>query len=300
MKLKVVLSVFISIILFQFCSSDNLKEKGSPEYIKSIKDWHNNRVERLKKENGWLNLVGLYWLEEGKNSFGSDKSNKIVFPENAPSKMGKFILQDSVVTVELPENSEITVDGKFVKSVKLKSDIEDSTNILSYKNFRWFLIQRGDKFGIRLRDLNADLVKHFPGIETFPVNEDWKFEADFFPYNPTKEINIPTIIGTVDVEDSPGYVEFQKDSKSYKMDAIQSGDGLFFVFADLTSGEETYGAGRFLYTNGPDENNKVIVDFNKAYNPPCAFTKYATCPLPPDQNRIQLKITAGEKKFGNH
>jgi uncharacterized protein (DUF1684 family) len=299
MKLKIFLFV-LAALLFSNCSSENFKEKGSAEYIKGINDWHQKRVERLKHESGWLNLVGLYWLEPGKNSFGSNKSNQLVFPDGTPEFIGNFILKDSSVTAEIFDNPDVKVDNQIKSTILLKSDLEDSTTIISYKSFKWFLIKRGEKFGIRLRDLNAELVKNFPGIKRFPVNEDWKLNAKFVNYMPPKEINIPTIIGTVDVELSPGYVEFEIQNNIYKLDAIKSGDGLFFVFADLTSGEETYGAGRFLYTDGPDQNKNVILDFNKAYNPPCAFSKYATCPLPPEQNKIKLRIIAGEKNFGNH
>lgn len=299
MKLKIFLFA-IAAFLFCNCSSEKLEEKGTAEYIKSINDWHEKRVERLKEESGWLNLVGLYWLQPGKNSFGSSKSNQLVFPVGTPEFIGNFILEDSTVTAEIFDNPDVKIDNQIISTIILKSDLEDSTTIISYKSFKWFLIKRGEKFGIRLRDLNADLVKNFPGIERFPVNEDWKLNAKFVDYMPPKEINIPTIIGTVDVELSPGYVEFEIQNNIYKLDAIKSGDGLFFVFADLTSGEETYGAGRFLYTDGPDQNKNVILDFNKAYNPPCAFSKYATCPLPPEQNKIKLRITAGEKNFGNH
>ncbi len=299
MKSKLLMILF-SLFIFSFCSSENIEEKGSDEYLESVNKWSENRESRLKEESGWLNLVGLFWLNEGENTFGSDSKNNLVFPKDMPAKIGVFSLIDSVVTVKLNDNSEVQINDKLVNSEVLKSDIEDSTTIMSYKNFKWFLIKRGDKFGIRLRDLNADLVKNFPGINRFPINSDWKITAKFYPYNPPKQINIPTIIGTVDVEDSPGYVEFEMNDQKYKMDAMKNGKGFFFVFADLTSGEETYGAGRFLSADAQNENGKVILDFNKAYNPPCAFTKYATCPLPPEQNRLKLRITAGEKNFGNH
>ncbi|MDX1699992.1 MAG: DUF1684 domain-containing protein, partial [Melioribacteraceae bacterium] len=156
---------------------------------------------------------------------------------------------------------------------------------------------RGDKYGIRLRDLTADLVSDFKGIERFPVQDKWKIEAKFVKNNPPKKIMIPSIIGTVSESYSPGTLEFEFDNKEFRLSPIKSGNRLFIVFADLTSGEETYGAGRFLYTNGPDSNNIVILDFNKAYNPPCAFSKYATCPLPPDENKLKVRISAGEKNY---
>ncbi|MGK9368254.1 DUF1684 domain-containing protein [Melioribacter sp. Ez-97] len=288
----------LALSLLLFNCSDDLKEKGSPEYISQIKDWHKKRIENLKKENGWLNLAGLYWLKEGENSFGSDPSNDIVFPPEAPAFIGYFILSDSTVNVRINDNIEVYENGIPVKEKFMRSDIEDSTTVLQYGRFKWFAIKRGNLYGIRLRDLESPLLKNFEGIDTYPVNSDWRIEAKFEPYNPPKKIKIPTIIGTVEEENSPGALVFEKDGNTYRLDAIDAGERLFIVFADKTSGVETYGAGRFLYTDKPDSGGTVIIDFNMAYNPPCAFTRYATCPLPPKQNYLKLKITAGEKNYG--
>ena len=170
---------------------------------------------------------------------------------------------------------------------------------MSIGSLRWYIIKRDDKYGVRLRDIDANLRKEFKGIDTYPVNEDWKITAKFEAYNPPKTISIPSIIGTVEEDMAPGALVFEKDGKEYRLDPVVEGDEFFIIFADETSGEETYGAGRFLYTAMPDSTGNVILDFNKAYNPPCAFTPYATCPLPPKQNYLKLRITAGEKKYGN-
>ncbi|GBD86447.1 hypothetical protein BMS3Abin03_00367 [bacterium BMS3Abin03] len=280
------------------CKSESPKPKGSPEYISEIQQWHQKRIERLKEDNGWLNLVGLYWLKEGKNTFGSAKNNDIKFPGNAPSNIGSFFLEDSIVTVKINPDVNVTNNGNPVKEMNLKNDMTGNPTILETGTLRWYIIKRGDRYGVRLRDIDAPLVKEFKDIEVFPINEDWRFEAKFEPYNPPKHILIPTIIGTKEEDVSPGQLIFNKDGKTYKLDAIDEGDKFFIIFADRTSGEETYGAGRFLYTDKPDSNNIVILDFNKAYNPPCVFTKYATCPLPPKDNYLKLKVTAGEKMWG--
>jgi uncharacterized protein (DUF1684 family) len=177
------------------------------------------------------------------------------------------------------------------------SDLSDNPTILSYETLRWFVIKRGEKYGIRLRDLTSDTISYFRGIERFPVQDKWKIKAKFVESNPPMKIMIPSIIGTVNESYSPGALVFEIDDKEFKLSPTKSGSRFFIVFADLTSGEETYGAGRFLYTNGPDSNNIVLLDFNKAYNPPCAFTKYATCPLPPDENKLKIRISAGEKNY---
>lgn len=284
------------LLLFTGCE----KDIGSPDYVKSIKQWHEERIARLKTETGWLNLVGLYWLQEGKNTFGSAKDNDIVFPEKAPAHIGTFILNDSSVTVKINPEVKVTTGSRPVTDLKLKDDLSDSTTVLSYKSLRWFIINRNGRYGVRLRDLDAPLVKEFKGIDTYPVNEKWKVEAKFEPYPAPKVIEIPNIIGSFEKDTVAGRLVFNIDGKTYTLDPVSEGNEFFIIFADETNGNETYGAGRFLYTDKPDSSGMVELDFNKAYNPPCAFTKYATCPLPPKDNYLHLKITAGEKKYGNH
>ena len=297
--IRKILILFTTVILVN-CSQENDAEKGSEEYIRSINEWSSAREERLTRENGWLNLAGLFWLEEGNNKFGSDKSNDIVFPEEAPDFIGSFILEDSTITVMINEDIPALIDSQEIKSADLRTDISGDPQMMDYKNLRWFLIKRGDQYGIRLRDLNSEAVTNFEGINRFSVNEDWKMTAEFIPFQEPKKINIPTILGTIEEDFAPGKLTFTKEGKEYSLLPTSAGEGLFVIFADETSGEETYGAGRFLYTEKPDSAGNVILDFNKAYNPPCAFTKYATCPLPPKENYLKLRISAGEKNYGNH
>jgi uncharacterized protein (DUF1684 family) len=272
--------------------------KSSPEYIAEIEQWQDKRIENLKKETGWLNLVGLYWLKEGENSFGSSEENDIQFPQNSPSVIGNITLDDSVVSFKSTNKVNVTIDGKVASESFLKEDLKGEPTIMELGSLRWFIIKRDNRFGIRLRDLESSLLNEFEDIERFPVNDEWKIEAMFEAYNPRKLISIPNILGTVNEEESPGKIIFNKNEKTYYLDAVDAGSGLFFIFADETSGDETYGGGRFLYTEKADSNGIVLVDFNKAYNPPCVFTMYATCPFPPKQNYLQLKITAGEKMWG--
>lgn len=293
--------ILLTVILLQYilsaCSSQ-LKEKGSAEYINQIKQWHNKRIANLKKENGWLNLIGLLWLKQGENKFGSDKTNDIIFPEGkSPAFIGTFYLEGSGVKVKINNDVNVLADGKQIKEMKLISDAEGEPTILSYGSLRWFVIKRGNRFGIRLRDMEAPLVKNFTDIETFPINSDWRIEAKFRKYDKPKKIEVPNILGSVEEDSTSGELVFSKDGKLFSLVALDEGNSLFIIFADKTNGEETYGAGRFLYTDKPDSAGKVILDFNKAYNPPCVFTKYATCPLPPKQNYLDLVVTAGEKMF---
>lgn len=295
-----VLSAMIILLSILSCSKNEEKPKGSAEYISEIQQWHQKRINNLKKEKGWLNLVGLYWLKEGENTFGSAADNDIKFPQNAPKHIGTLFLKDSIVSVKINKNVTVTHNGNLVNEIQLADDMSGNPTVLETGTLRWYIIKRGDRYGVRLRDIDAPLVKKFKDIKMFPINEDWRFEALFKPYPQPKHILIPTIIGTKEEDVSPGKLVFTKDGKTYTLDAIDEGDSFFIIFADETSGEETYGAGRFLYTDKPDSTGKVILDFNKAYNPPCVFTKYATCPLPPEGNYLKLKVTAGEMMWGKH
>jgi len=288
------------IVMFIFLLAGCEKNEGSPEYIKSIKQWHEKRITRLKSETGWLNLVGLYWLNEGKNTFGSARDNDIVFTENAPPYIGTFILNKGTVVVEIYPGVKVIADSLPIVDMQLKDDLSDSTTILSLGSFRWFIINRNGKYGVRLRDMNAPLVKEFKGIETYPVDEKWKIIARYIPYPAPELVDIPNILGSVEKDTVEGRLYFSINGNKYTLDPVSEGNELFIIFADETNGEETYGAGRFLYSAKPDSLGNVVMDFNKAYNPPCAFTRYATCPLPPEQNYLHLRVTAGEKKYGNH
>ncbi len=287
------------IIIFFGC--ERYEEKGSPEYIKEINEWHRKRIENLKKENGWLNLVGLFFLKPGENTFGSAVSNDFRIEDGSlPARICTFILKDSIVEIVPEEGVELKVNDKLISRMILIDDHLNEPTIVSLNSYKWYIIRRRDIYALRVRNLNAPLVKEFSGIDRFPVNEDWKIIADFIPYTPPKEIDVPSIIGVNQKEISPGKVRFKIQNQFFELDAFESGNSLFFVFSDETNGKETYGAGRFLVANKPDSNSKVILDFNKAYNPPCVFTKYATCPLPPPQNHLKIRITAGEKVYGKH
>jgi len=298
--MKTFLSFFVILtitIIFYSCKTEILEQKGSPEYISEVNEWHQKRIERLKDENGWLTLVGLYWLEEGENTFGSDKGNDIVFPENTPDKIGTITLLDTTLTLNVSDNVIVANNGEPVRKIILQNDLTGDPTILDLGTLHWYIIKRDEKYGIRLRNTDAPLRKEFEGIERFPVNDDWQLEAKFERYEPPKIISLPTQLGTVAEERSPGAALFTVNGKEYRLDAIDTGERFWFIFADQTNGKETYGAGRYLYTDKPDLTGKMIIDFNYAYNPPCVFTKYATCSFAPKQNHLLLRITAGEKNW---
>lgn len=281
------------------CTNDDPVQKGDPKYLAEIEQWHSKRIERLKGDNSWLNLAGLFWLKEGENKFGSASSNDLIFPKDkSPDFIGTLILKDSIVSIKVAEGINVTANDMPVTELQLKDDLSNEPTVLKLGSLKWYAIKRGDRFGIRLRDLESDLVKNFTGIDRFPVNDKWRISASFVPFEKPKIISIPTIIGTPDKMICRGELHFKIDGKDYTILPVDEDGSLFIIFADETNGEETYGAGRFVYADPPDSTGKVIIDFNKAYNPPCIFTPFATCPLPPKENVIRTKITAGEKLWG--
>jgi uncharacterized protein len=302
---NILLSTALLTIVSLFSACNNTPET-TPEdkvaYVATIDAWHEQRVENLKKEDGWLALAGLFWLEPGENTFGSDPANAIVFPEGKiAAKAGTFILADNQVKVKLDAGTDVEMDGKPVReAIVYSSDTVDAPK-LKHGSLTWFVIKRGDKYGVRLLDTESDIRKNFTGIDRYDVNPAYKIQAKLEPNTTGRKISITNIVGQVSEEETPGALVFTIDGKQHKLDALKEGEELFVIFADKTNGHETYGAGRYLYTDLPDADGNVTIDFNKAYNPPCAFVTYATCPLPPKQNFLQVAIPAGEKSFeANH
>jgi uncharacterized protein (DUF1684 family) len=268
-----------------------------------IEAWRAKRIANLKKEDGWLTLVGLFWLREGRNGFGIDpKTNRIVFPEAAGAKaLGSLDLSRGIVTLRAVPEAGLTSGGVPVTTMTLRSDAEGAQTVVKHGSISFCLIKRGERLGVRVKDSRNPALLTFHGMDNYPIDPKWRFDARFEAYPAGKTIAIPNILGSVDQDKSPGAVVFDFGGKEFRIDAVtESGsEDLFLIFGDQTNGVETYGAGRFLYTAPPDKNGRVVLDFNKAYNPPCVFTPYATCPLPPTQNRLPIRVEAGEKKFAH-
>lgn len=273
----------------------------SNSYTSSIETWRKNREATLKAPEGWLAVAGLFWLKEGVNRVGSAPGDEIALPSGrAPAQLGVFEFHNSVTTFRAAPGAQVTVNGKPAATAELKSDAAGATpDLVQSGDFTMFVIKRGDRFAIRMRDVNSAMRREFTTLHWYPVNELYRVTAKFTSYDQPKTIAVPNILGTVENEPSPGYATFQLMGHSYRLDAAVDDNQLFFVFRDLTAGKTTYGAGRFLKTDFPKEG-KIVLDFNKAYNPPCAFTPFATCPLPTKQNRMAVKIEAGELKYGDH
>ncbi len=305
-KLEGVLRQAVAVALLVLMSTGGSsagKEPVDSSYRAEIEKWRAGRIERLRREDGWLTLVGLFWLAEGENRFGSDPSNRIVFPEgSAPRFLGSIELSKGTAHVQVDPGNEVTQEGKPVTSMTLKSDAEgDEPTILKHGTLSFYLIKRGERLGVRVKNGQSPARLSFRGIDSFSIDPRLRLEARFEPHDPPKTIAVPNVLGTVDQEKSPGALVFEHQGRSYRLDPVlESGTkDLFIIFGDTTNGHETYGGGRFLYA-APPVNGRTVVDFNKAYNPPCVFTPYATCPLPPPQNRLPIRIEAGEKRYGGH
>jgi len=287
----------ILIILFLFSLFGCEQQPHSP-YVKSIKDFHSQRIERLKQPDSWLSLTGLFWLKEGENSFGSDKSNDIVFPNKlASANLGVFVLKDSVILAKIANDAKVTLNNIRVSYQIMHNDLTINPTILKHGSLSWRAIKRGNRFGIRLKDSEAPLLKEFNGIDIFDIDSTWRIPAEFIEYEFSKEVLTPTAIGTFEKSDVLGKLEFRINEQLFSLEPSVSENGYFLVFGDRSNGDETYGAGRFLYIEKPDTSEQLYIDFNKAYNPPCVFTKFATCPLPRKENSINIKVLAGEMNF---
>lgn len=295
---KFISKIVVFSILLGLISCQTAEKKINPEdYKKSIDVWKQKRLSNLKSENGWLNLVGLYWLKEGQNPFGSNEANNIIFPKNAPDFIGTIILYKGNISVAINPDVEVFINDSLLKEHDIITDNDPKTTQFKMGTFRWHIIKRGDKYGIRLRDLESPLINQISEIPAFPTDLNWRIKVTFERFEESKEIAIPNVLGETNYEKYYGILKFTIENKEYSL--IPTGDGInedfFVIFADGTSAEETYGAGRFLSVEKPDDKGITYIDFNKATNPPCAFTAFATCPLPPKENILEVKILAGEK-----
>jgi len=263
-------------------------------------EWRAWRIGRLTAETGWVTLIGLHWLQPGDNSLGSAPGNRLPLPaEKAPEKVGVLRLENGKVTL-LPEpGSGLTVDGKPVTGpLPIGTDADEETTLLEIGSLNFYVISRGDRFGLRVRDREAKLRREFPGLDYYPFNPDARVEATFDPNPPGTTIKVVNVLGMTEAMPSPGKLTFSLQGQSFTIATLDdTGDGrLYLIVGDQTNGYESYGAGRFLYADAP-KDGRTIVDFNRAYNPPCAFTPWSTCELPPKENKLPIRIEAGEKKF---
>jgi uncharacterized protein (DUF1684 family) len=294
--LKIKIGICLFFVLFKLTAQQNAN------YHTEMEQWKITRINALKADNGWLNLVGLYWLNEGDNSFGTAKSNTIVFPKGSiPANAGKLFVENQTVKLSVAEGVVIKVNDEIVKAPQIVYAKElGKPASMSYGNMHWTIIRREDKIGIRLRDYNSPLVKTFNGVDRFPTDSTWRIDAVLQAPASPSTIPIANVLGQIIQMKLLGSLLFKINDQPFSLDVVEEENKLFVIFGDATNKKETYGAGRFMYIPKPDSSGRTVVDFNKAFNPPCVFTPYATCPLPPKQNILPIAVTAGEKNYNAH
>lgn len=287
--------IFAGFVLLTFVAVAVIAQDS---YDKTIEKWRAEREAKLIADDGWLTVTGLFWLREGQNEFGSAPTNDIVLPPgSAPDKIGSVEWLNGNITLRVAEGVTVTANGKPVRELVLHSDTVKRPEVIEAGDLSFLLLKRGNRWGIRLKDKHSSARQNFTGLRWYPAKESFRIAAEFIAYDQPKEISIVNVLGDIENYKSPGLLKFKLSGQEYTLEPVNSGeDQLFIIFRDLTSNKTTYAASRFLYADRP-KNGKVILDFNQAINPPCAFTAYATCPLPPKQNRLNAAIEAGELTY---
>jgi uncharacterized protein (DUF1684 family) len=267
-------------------------------YRAEIEQHRRERIEELTAPNGWLAVRGLFWLREGTNTAGSDPASDIRLPARAAKRIGVFTLAGETITFAADRSASVASAGAPVKTVTLDPRKGETAGLVT-DGITLFAIRRGTRLGLRMIDPESVQRSSFEGLKYFPLDPAYRVRAAFVPHDQPKRIPIPNVLGTIGQMESPGYVEFTLEGKTYRLEPVYETaerKDLFFIFKDLTSRTDTYEAGRFLHAPLPVDG-VVDLDFNRAYNPPCAFTEFATCPLPPKQNQLAVAIPAGELRF---
>jgi uncharacterized protein (DUF1684 family) len=266
------------------------------DYAECLEQWKIDRIARLRSKEGYLNLVGLYWLKNGINNFGSSSGSDLVFPVFAPADMGAFERGPNGVEMTVKSDVRIRVRGETVRKVQMADDTSSDPAVATYGSLAWTVIRRDNRFAVRLRDFENPALSAFPPIDYYPTDEKLRITAKLQRYDRPRIIRIDTVVEGLDYNPtSPGILHFEIGGQSFELEAYNAGEEFLLVFGDTTSGRETYPAGRFLYTKKPDKDDVVVLDFNTAQNPPCAFNEFATCPIASPRNRLPIPVLAGER-----
>jgi uncharacterized protein (DUF1684 family) len=294
-KRKTTISLSLSLTLSLLVTAG-----AETDYVKSIEKWRSEQEASLKKDGGWLTVSGLFWLRDGTNTVGAGPNFDVRLTDNfKQGKFGEIDFKNGVATLKVQNGVEAQSDGKSLSTVELVSDEKGKPTEIQTGSQTFYLIRREDRFGIRLKDNKSKARLTFKGQHWFPIDESYKVTARFEALPEPKELMIPNILGGHFKMKSPGLLKFSLQGKEYSLQPVNEEEGdetLFIIFRDESNEKETYAAGRFLYADKP-ANGEVVLDFNKAKNPPCAFTPFATCPLAPPQNSLDVEISAGEKRY---
>ena len=299
-------AILAAVAVSVLCATAPAAEKLTPvavdaAYQQSFDKWKDELVEDLKEE--WLPLAGLFWLKPGENTVGTDAKNTIIFPKG-PAQAGSFTLQGKTVTAKFAATANATIAGKPVTAAGLQPDTSGNATEVEIGSLRLHVIVRGARIGIRVKDVASDAARQYRGPLFFPLDLSYRVTATWLPSDGKQTVDVPNVLGDVTPTPIAGTAVFKINGQELRLTDL-GGDAareLFFVFSDPTGKTNTYPGGRFLKA-GPVANGTVVLDFNRAYNPPCAVTPYATCPLAPKENRLAIPIAAGEEydhKNGHH
>jgi uncharacterized protein (DUF1684 family) len=265
-------------------------------YEQEILDWRAGRLERLLAPTGFLTQIGLYWLEEGEYSIGSAPGNRIRVPATAAANIGTIRVDADGVRLEVNDGVEVLHDDQPVSDILMGTDISENPVLVAHRSLAWSVIDRAGKLAVRIRDFEHPFVETFGPLPYYDIDPGLRVDGVFAPYDEPRTIAVDTVIeGFQQFPVAPGFVVFRLGGQQFELEPTLAGERLFFVFGDETNGDETYGAGRFLYTDLPDDDGRVILDFNRSYSPPCAFNDFSTCPVALPRNRLPVRIQAGEK-----
>jgi len=294
LRTVVALTVVLSLAM-AIASRRTARAEEAATYRASVEKWRQEYESDLTSNHGWLTISGLFWLHDGENKFGSDPANDIVLPESAPAEAGYFEFHAGKTVAHIKPDVTVAMNGKPIVTAELRPDSRDDRLVLG--SLTLWVHASGDRYAIRLRDPNSALRRDFHGLTWFPIDDSYRVVARFVAYDQPKQVPIQNLAGDSLALPISGYVIFSLHGQQLRLDAQRDTDGgLSFVIRDLTSGKETYAAARFLDTDAPKDGT-VVLDFNEAYNPPCAYNPYTTCPLPPPGNRLRTRIEAGEKAY---
>ncbi len=281
--------------------------KIDPAYVQALDAWHAKRIESLRSETGWLTLVGLHSLKAGENSVGSAAGSDVKLIDKAPARVGTLTVADGSFFFQAAPGADARVESSggvpaqaAVDTVTMISDAHERPTTIDVGPLLFYVIERGQMSFLRVKDRQSEVRKAFTGIERFPVDPRWRVVAKLEKHDPPLTVSVPDVLGQTSDEPSPGTLSFTLAGHACRLIPTgEPGSQLFIIFGDATNGATTYGAGRFLYADPPADDGTVVLDFNKAINPPCAFTPFATCPLPPQGNKLSFAVEAGEKTWGS-
>ena len=287
--------VLLPVLLASAACSSGADDLDHAALEADILEWRDSRRDALIAPTGFLTLAGLFWLDEGAATFGSAPDNDLVFPPAADAYIGRFRPTPEGVVMEPRAGVAVFANDEPVGETLIADDTTEEPLMITHGSLAWTVIKRDGRYAVRLRDFEHPALASFPQLEYFPIDPSWRVQATLERYEEPQRVAASTVIeGLGWNPESPGVAVFDKDGETYRLEAYASGERLFFVFGDRTNGRETYPAGRFLYAQAPAEDGVIVLDFNRAYSPPCAFNDFSTCPVASPRNRLPIRVPAGE------